>query len=56
MESKSEIQHQPERAGDVKHSLASVDRIKATGFQPSSNFDEGLKQTIRFFQTGQSSQ
>ncbi|OGV84947.1 MAG: dTDP-glucose 4,6-dehydratase [Lentisphaerae bacterium RIFOXYB12_FULL_65_16] len=48
--SKSEIQHLPERAGDVKHSVAAIDRLRATGFRPANDFDTGLAQTIRFFQ------
>ncbi len=34
---------------DVKHSMASVDKITAAGFKPTSNFDEGLQATIEFF-------
>lgn len=47
--SNSRIIHEPERAGDVKHSTAAVDRLLATGFVPTSNFDEGLEATIGFF-------
>jgi UDP-glucose 4-epimerase len=47
--SSSEIQYASERAGDVKHSMASVEKIKAAGFEPTSSFDEGLNETIRFF-------
>lgn len=47
--SSSKIEHAAERAGDVKHSMASVDRIRAAGFEPASNFDEGLRATIEFF-------
>lgn len=47
--SKSEIKHAPERAGDVKHSLAAVDRLRAAGFTPVSDFKIGLEATIRFF-------
>ena len=48
--SKSEIQFAPERAGDVKHSLAAIDKLQAAGFQPASNFAAGLKATSSFFQ------
>jgi UDP-glucose 4-epimerase len=48
--SKSEIRHAPERAGDVKHSLAAIDKLRATGFAPTSNFSDGLAATIQFFQ------
>lgn len=44
--SKSKIIHLPERAGDVKHSMAAVDKLKATGFVPSHTFAEALARTI----------
>jgi len=47
--SRSEIRYLPERPGDVKHSMAAVERLKATGFVPSSDFDAGLAATIEFF-------
>lgn len=47
--SKSEIVHKEVRAGDVKHSYAGIDKLKATGFKPAFSFDEGLAQTIEFF-------
>ena len=47
--SKSEINHAPERAGDVKHSLAAIDKLRAAGFVPASNFADGLSATIDFF-------
>ncbi len=40
--SRSEILHAPERAGDVRHSRASVDALRAAGFRPVSSFDDGL--------------
>ena len=49
--SRSEILHQAERAGDVKHSYAAIDKLKATGFKPCSNFDEGLAATIEYFRS-----
>jgi len=48
--SRSEIRHAPERAGDVKHSLAAIDKLRAAGFSPASSFADGLAATIRFFQ------
>ena len=47
--SSSKIEYAPERAGDVKHSMASVEKIKTAGFLPTSSFDEGLQATIGFF-------
>jgi len=49
--SRSEIRHAPERAGDVKHSLAAVGRLRAAGFVPRSNLPEGLQATIEFFRS-----
>ncbi|HXC36308.1 MAG TPA: NAD-dependent epimerase/dehydratase family protein [Candidatus Acidoferrales bacterium] len=47
--SHSEIRHAPERAGDVKHSCASIDKICGKGFVPVANQEENLRQTIEFF-------
>lgn len=47
--SKSEILHAPERAGDVKHSQASVDKLRAAGFSPAGDLDSGLATTIDWF-------
>ena len=52
--SKSEIKRAPERAGDVKHSLAAIDKLRATGFTPTSNFQDGLAATIQFFKNKES--
>jgi UDP-glucose 4-epimerase len=49
VESRSEIQHVPERAGDVKHSLAAVEKLRAAGFEPAGDFEEALAATIGFF-------
>jgi UDP-glucose 4-epimerase len=47
--SSSEIVHGPERLGDVKHSLASIEKLLAAGFLPAGDFEAGLKSTVRFF-------
>ncbi len=44
--SNAKIVHLPERAGDVKHSMAAVDKLKATGFVPAHTFSDALRQTI----------
>ncbi len=49
--SRSVITHGPERAGDVKHSRAAIDKLLAAGFVPTSNFTDGLAATIEFFQS-----
>ena len=48
--SKSEIQHTPERAGDVKHSMAAIEKLRAAGHTPASSFAAGLAATTRYFQ------
>jgi UDP-glucose 4-epimerase len=40
--SSSEIRFAPERAGDVKHSQAAIDKLLQTGFRPSGSLEEGL--------------
>jgi UDP-glucose 4-epimerase len=47
----SEIRNAPVRAGDVRHSMACVDKLAATGFVPVGNMGDGLAATIQFFQT-----
>ena len=47
--SKSEIQHAPERAGDVRHSLAAVEKVNAAGFMPRGSLAGGLAATIEWF-------
>jgi UDP-glucose 4-epimerase len=47
--SSSEIQHLPERPGDVKHSRASIDKLMATGFRHVSSLKQGLADTLSYF-------
>ena len=49
--SRSIIQHDPERAGDVKHSIASVKRTHSAGFNPQGSLADGLQTTIEFFKS-----
>jgi UDP-glucose 4-epimerase len=49
--STSEIRHAPERAGDVKHSLAAIDKLQAAGFTPRGSLAEGLEATVRYFRS-----
>jgi UDP-glucose 4-epimerase len=42
-----EPEYHPERAGDVRDSLASLDRIRIVlDYQPKVNFEDGLKRTL----------
>lgn len=47
--SSSQILHGPERAGDVKHSRASADKLRAAGWAPKHSLEEGLAATLAFF-------
>ena len=46
--STSPIHYEPVRAGDVKHSVASVEKLRAAGFRPTGNLRDGLAATLDF--------
>lgn len=47
--------HEPERAGDVKHSLADLQLIQQTrGYQSLVSFEDDLKPTVQWFEGQQS--
>jgi UDP-glucose 4-epimerase len=46
---RSEIQHLGERPGDVKHSMAAIDKLRAAGFTPQGSLLLGLQETTRSF-------
>jgi UDP-glucose 4-epimerase len=48
-QSQSTIEHAAERAGDVKHSRASADKLRAEGWEPRFTLEEGLATTLDFF-------
>ena len=48
--SSSKVLHGPERAGDVKHSRSSADKLRSAGWQPKHSLDEALATTLEFFQ------
>jgi nucleoside-diphosphate-sugar epimerase len=51
---KNDVKYGPERAGDVKHSLADLSRTeKYLGYKPLVNFEEGLRRTVDWYR-GQS--
>ena len=40
----------PSRAGDIRHSLADIDRAaKELGYQPKAHFHEGLRKTVAWY-------
>jgi UDP-glucose 4-epimerase len=47
--SKSAIEHLPQRAGDVRHSLASTERLLSAGWKPTSSVQSGLAETVEYF-------
>jgi len=47
--SSSTIEYHPERPGDVKHSVAGVDKIHRTGFRPVCDLAGALRATIEAF-------
>ncbi len=46
---KVETQYDPPRAGDIKHSYASIDKLKKLGYDPKVSFKDGLKLTVDFY-------
>ncbi len=51
---KGEAAYGPERAGDVKHSLADMASAeKYLGYKPVTDFEEGLRRTIAWYRTRQ---
>jgi UDP-glucose 4-epimerase len=49
--SRSEIRFAPERAGDVRHSRANVDKLTAAGFRPTGTLEAGLRVTLESFRS-----
>lgn len=48
---KIEPRFEPDRAGDVKHSLAGIEKARELlGYEVRVDFSEGLERTVRFFQ------
>ena len=43
---RSEIRHAPARSGDILHSSASIEKIRATGWAPSLDLANGLQKTL----------
>jgi UDP-glucose 4-epimerase len=51
-----EVKHGPERAGDVKHSLADLTRAERhLGYKPQVNFEEGLRRTVDWYRAQEKS-
>jgi UDP-glucose 4-epimerase len=42
--------HDPERGGDIKHSLADISKAEAAlGYTPKVDFEEGLRRTVEWY-------
>lgn len=47
---KIEIKYEPERVGDIKYSLASIDKAKKLlGYRPQYNLERGMKEAIKWY-------
>jgi nucleoside-diphosphate-sugar epimerase len=47
-----DVKYAPERAGDVKHSLADISKAQQyLGYKPLVYFEEGLKKTVDWYRT-----
>jgi len=45
-----DVEHAPERSGDIKHSLADISRAQEKlGYQPLVDFEEGLRRTVEWY-------
>jgi UDP-glucose 4-epimerase len=47
--SKSAIVHNQPRPGDIRDSIASIEKLRNIGFTPETPLGEGLEQTVRYF-------
>ncbi len=47
--SRSRLVHEAERPGDVRHSVASAERIRATGWKPRHSLESGLAETVAWY-------
>ncbi len=47
---KAEAEYADPRPGDIMHSYASIDKIKAFGYEPTVDFDEGLRKTVNYYE------
>jgi UDP-glucose 4-epimerase len=52
-QSSSAIEYGAERSGEVKHSVASMDKTQAAGFRPVCDLAGGLRATVEFFKKDQ---
>ncbi len=48
-----QAEYTPPRVGDIKHSFAAIEDAKKHGYNPTVDFDEGLRRTVAFFEDKQ---
>jgi UDP-glucose 4-epimerase len=49
---RGEVRYAPERAGDIKHSLADIDLArKHLGYEVQVDFPEGLRRTVEWYKS-----
>lgn len=48
-DSQSEIEYKPERAGDIRHLRASIDKLRSVGISCDANFSASLGATINYY-------
>ncbi len=41
--------YEDERAGDIKHSYASIDKLAKFGYEPEVEFKEGVRRTVEYY-------
>ncbi|MBN8247207.1 MAG: dTDP-glucose 4,6-dehydratase, partial [Verrucomicrobia bacterium] len=49
--SRSRLRHEPERQGEIRHSVASIERLQATGWSPRVCLEEGLDTTVSLYRS-----
>ena len=45
----TQITEASEREGDVKHTLANIDKLRALGWEPNVGFEEGLESVFDYW-------
>ncbi|MDF1544561.1 MAG: SDR family oxidoreductase [bacterium] len=46
---KGDAEYADPRPGDIMHSYATIDKIRSFGYEPTVDFDEGLKRTVGYY-------
>jgi UDP-glucose 4-epimerase len=46
---KGEVRYEPARPGDVRHSRADIGLARQIGYEPRTNFEDGLRSTVEWY-------